>query len=116
MTLDNLIIHHDFDELVPCFLTIDSESAQSRLGDLQQSFNVLCEMIPGDAEGKAIVVSTQITTDKNNNEISCCLYASGCEDDSWDVCLAKEVIFGTAVGELRALAQILWQMLNTYNC
>lgn len=110
MTLQALFQNHGFDALVPSLTAIDPENVPDNLYAFKEAFDDLRRMTPGDSGGGQIDVSTEVDTDADGNEIDRCLHASGCEGDAWDACLAKEVIFGTAVGEEKALAQILWQM------
>lgn len=110
MTLQALFQNHGFDAIVPHLTAIDPENVPDNLYAFKEAFDDLRRMTPGDSGGGQIDVSTEVDTDEDGNEIDRYLHASGCEGDAWDACLAKEVIFGTAVGEEKALAQILWQM------
>lgn len=110
MTLHELIHCHEFDALVPYLVEIDPENVPSNLYAFKEAFDDLRRMTPGDADGEQIVVSTVVDTDDDGNELDRYIHASHCEGDAWDSCLAKEVIFGTAIGEIKALARILWHM------
>ena len=110
MTLHELIHCHEFDALVPYLVEIDPENVPSNLYAFKEAFDDLRRMTPSDADGEQIVVSTVVDTDDDGNELDRYIHASHCEGDAWVSCLAKEVIFGTAIGEVKALARILWHM------
>lgn len=110
MTLHELIHRHEFDALVPYLVDIDPENIPTNLYAFKEAFDDLRRMTPSDADGEQIVVSTVVDTDDDGNELDRYIHASHCEGDAWDSCLAKEVIFGTAIGEVKALARILWHM------
>lgn len=110
MTLHELIHRHEFDALVPYLVDIDPENVPTNLYAFKEAFDDLRRMTPGDADGEQIVVSTVVDTDDDGNELDRYIHAAHCEGDAWDSCLAKEVIFGTAIGEVKALARILWHM------
>jgi len=110
MTLQELISRHDFGTIVPHLIAIDEEHVPSNLYAFKEAFDDLRRMTPADAHGEQIDVTTVIDTDKDGNDIDRYLHASHCEGDAWANCLAKEVIFGTAVGEEKALALILWHL------
>lgn len=110
MTLFELIHKIEFDSIVPHLTAIDPENVPHNLYAFKEAFDDLRRMSPGDSGGEQIVVSTHVDSDNDGNELERYLYASHCEGNAWDGCLAKEVIFGTAVGEEKALAQILWHI------
>ena len=110
MTLHDLLHSCEFDTLVPHLTAIDPEYAPSNLYAFKEAFDCLRRMTPGDAHGDTILVSTEVDLDEDGNEAARYLHASGCEGDFWEACLAKEVIFGTRVGNEKALAQILWHL------
>ena len=110
MLLQELIRRYEFDSIVPHLTTIDPENIPYNLYAFKEAFDDLRRMGPGDSGGEQIVVSTHVETDNDGTELDRYLHASNCEGDAWDACLAKEVIFGTAVGEEKALAQILWRI------
>ena len=110
MILHDLIHKYEFDTIVPHLIAIDPEDVPYNLYAFKEAFDDLRRMMPGNAEGKQILVTTEVDTDEEGNEVERYLHASGCEGDAWDSCLAKEVIFGTAVGEEKALARILWHL------
>lgn len=110
MTLHELIHRHEFDTLVPDLVDIDPDNVPSNLFAFKEAFDDLRRMTPGDAHGEQIVVSTVVDTDDDGSELDRYLHADHCEGDAWDSCLAKEVIYGTAIGEEKALARIFWHM------
>lgn len=110
MTLHELIHRHEFDALVPDLVDIDPDNVPSNLYAFKEAFDDLRRMSPGDAHGEQIEVTTVVDTDEDGNELDRYIHASHCEGDAWDASLAKEVIFGTAIGEVKALARILWHM------
>lgn len=110
MTLHELIHRHGFDAIIPNLVAIDPGNISGNLYAFREAFDELRRMTPGNAEGKQIVITTEVDTDKNGNEVERYLHAFGCEGDFWEASLAKEVIFGTTIGEEKALAQILWHM------
>ena len=110
MTLHELIHRHEFDTLVPDLVDVDPDNVPSNLFAFKEAFDDLRRMTPGDAHGEQIVVSTVVDTDDDGSELDRYLHADHCEGDAWDSCLAKEVIYGTAIGEEKALARILWHM------
>jgi hypothetical protein len=110
LTLHDLILRHSFQDIAPDLISIDPEGVPPNLHNFWHTFDILSRMAPGDSHGEIIDVSTQVVQDADGNELERYLLASHCEGDIWDDCLAKEVIFGTSVGETRALAQILWQL------
>lgn len=110
MTLYELINKHDFDSLVMHLTAIDPENVPDNLYAFKEAFDDLRRTFPGDSRGEQIVISTEVETNEEGIEVERHLYASHCEGDEWDACLAKEVIFDTAVGEEKALAQILWHI------
>ena len=105
MTLYELIRMYEFETLVP-YITDD----HLILNACRQAFNSLCSITPSDSAGEQIVVYTHVVMDAEGNEVDRYLYAGGCDDEAWERCLAKNVLVGTAIGEKRALAQIIWQM------
>ena len=113
MTLYELIRNHEFDSIVPHLTVIDPENVPRNLYAFKEAFDNLRRMSPGDSGGEQIVVSPHVDTDNDGNELDRYLHASNCEGDAWDACLAKDVIFGSAIGEGKALAQILWHMTST---
>lgn len=110
MTLHELICKQEFDAIVLHLTAIDPENVPGNLYAFKEAFDDLRRMSPGDSGGEQIVVSTHVDTDNDGNELDRYLHASNCEGDAWDACLAKDVIFGSAIGEEIALAQILWHM------
>ena len=110
MTLYELIQNHEFDSIVPHLTAIDPENVPHNLYAFKEAFDDLRRMSPGDSGGEQIVVTTHVDTDNDGNELERYLHASHCEGAAWDACLAKDVIFGSAIGEEKALAQILWHM------
>jgi len=110
MTLHELIHKVEFDSIVPFLKATDPANAPGNLYAFKEAFDELRRMKPGNADGKQIVITTEVDTDNEGNEIERYLHASGCEGDFWEASLAKEIVFGTAVGEEKALAQILWHM------
>ena len=110
MTLQELFRKHEFESIVPLLIAIDEKNVPDNLYAFKEAFDDLRRMTPGDSGGEQIVVSTEVETDEDGNEIERYLYASNCEAQPWDECLAKEVIFGSVIGEEKALAQILWHM------
>lgn len=110
MTLKELIHKHEFEEVIPHLTAIDPAQVPNILYAFKEAFDELRRLTPGNAEGKQIVITTEVDTDDDGKEIERYLHASGCEGDFWEASLAKEVVFGTAVGEEKAMAQILWQM------
>lgn len=110
MTLQELIHKHEFESIVPYLIAIDEKIVRDDLYTFKKAFDDLRQMTPGDSGGEQIVVSTEVVSDKDGNEIDRHLYASNCETEPWDACLAKEVIFGSFIGECKALAQILWHI------
>ena len=110
MTLYELIHKHEFETVIPHLIAIDPEKVSINLCAFKEAFDGLRRIEPGKADGKQIVITTEVDTDNDGNEIERFLHASGCEGDFWEASLAKEVIFGTSVGEEKALAQILWHM------
>lgn len=110
MTLYELIQNHEFDSIVPHLTAIDPENVPRNLYAFKEAFDDLRRMSPGDSGGEQIVVTTHVDTDNDSNELERYLHASHCEGAAWDACLAKDVIFGSAIGEEKALAQILWHM------
>ena len=89
---------------------IDPENVPHNLYAFKEAFDDLRRRSPGDSGGEQIVVTTHVDTDNDGNELEQYLHASHCEGAAWDACLAKDVIFGSAIGEEKALAQILWHM------
>lgn len=110
MTLHELIHKVAFDTIAPHLTAIDPVNVPNNLYAFKEAFDELRRMKPGNADGKQIVITTEVDTDNEGNEIERYLHASGCEGDFWETSLAKEVIFGSAIGEEKALAQILWHM------
>lgn len=110
MTLYELIHKVEFDSIVPFLKATDPANAPGNLYAFKEAFDELRRMAPGNAEGKQIVITTEVDTDDDGKEIERYLHASGCEGDFWEASLAKEIVFGTAVEEEKALAQILWHM------
>ena len=110
MILHDLIHKYEFDTIVPHLIAIDPEDVPYNLYAFKEAFDDLRRMMPGNAHGEKIVISTEVDLDEEGNELERYLHASGCEGDAWEACLAKEVIFGTAVGEEKALARILWHL------
>ena len=110
MVLYEFLHKYDFESLVPHLIAIDPKSVPDNLYAFKEAFDDLRRMSPADASGNQIVVSTEVDLDEKGNEVERYLNASGCGGDAWEVCLAKEVIFGTAVGEEKALARILWHL------
>lgn len=108
MTLQDFILKYEFKSLVP-FLKAIENKAPKNLKLLKESYDKLREMAPGVAD-EMIVVGTRVEVDQDGIEKSRGLYVSGCENDTWDECLAKTVVFGTIIGEQAALAQILWYL------
>lgn len=112
MTLQELFRKHEFESIVPFLIAIDEKNVPDNLYAFKEAFDDLRRMTPGDSGGEQIVVSTEVDIDGDGNEIDRHLYASNCEEEPWDACLAKEVIFGSVIGEEKALAQILWHMFS----
>ena len=110
MTLQELLHKHDFNSIVPHLIAIDDTIVPNNLYAFKEVFDNLSRVTPGEANGNQILVSTEIDIDNSGNEVGRHLHAFGCEGEAWGTCLAKEIIFGTAVGEEKALAQIIWQM------
>lgn len=110
MILHELIHKVAFDTIVPHLTAIDPVNVPNNLYAFKEAFDELRRMKPGNADGKQIVITTEVDTDEDDNEVERYLHASGCEGDAWETCLAKEVIFGAAVGEEKSLAQILWHL------
>ena len=110
MTLHELIRKHEFDSIVPHLTAIGPENVPHNLYAFKEAFDDLRRRSPGDSGGEQIVVTTHVDTDNDGNELERYLHASHCEGAAWDACLAKDVIFGSAIGEEKALAQILWHM------
>lgn len=110
MTLYELIHKVEFDSIVPFLKATDPANAPGNLYAFKEAFDELRRMATGNAEGKQIVITTEVDTDDDGKEIERYLHASGCEGDFWEASLAKEIVFGTAVEEEKALAQILWHM------
>lgn len=110
MTLFELIHKVAFDTIVPLLTAIDPENVPNNLYAFKEAFDELRRMKPGNAEGKQIVITTEVDTDVDGNVIKRYLHAGGLDGDSWETSLAKEIIFGSTIGEEKALSQILWQM------
>ena len=110
MTLYELIHKHEFETVIPHLIAIDPEKVSINLCAFKEAFDGLRRIEPGKADGKQIVITTEEVIDDDGNEVERHLQADGCEGDSLEASLAKEVIVGTAVGEEKALAQILWHM------
>lgn len=116
MTLYELIHKHDFETVIPHLIAINPEKVPINLIAFKETFDELRRIEPGKADGKQILITTEVVIDDDGNEVERHLHASGCEGDSWEASLAKEVIVGTAVGKVKALAQILWHMTNRSLC
>lgn len=109
MTLKNLILKYEFDNVVPDLLIVD-EPIKDNLYAFKEAFDTLRRMAPGDAGGEQIVVSLEVETEEDGTEVERYLHASNCEGDLWDSSLAKEVVIEADITEIRALAQILWHI------
>ena len=69
MTLHELIHRHGFDAIIPNLVAIDPGNISGNLYVFREAFDELRRMTPGNAEGKQIVITTEVDTDKNGNEV-----------------------------------------------
>ncbi len=110
MKLKELLGRYEFNEIVGDLIEIDRENVPGSLAAFKEAFDDLRRMTPQDAAGEKIKVRIEVETDDEGKEVERHCDAFGCAGDFWERDIDKEVVIEDDIPEMRALAQILWEI------